>query len=73
MEGSIHVEDKPIPKIQIGDSITICESGAEVLKGKTVAINGGTDDFADALKSIFVENGAQVVFADNADIVVNVK
>ena len=73
MEGSIHVEDKPIPKIQIGDAITISESGAEALKGKTVSINGGDDATADILKNIFVENGARVVFADNADIVVNVK
>ena len=72
MEGSIHVEDKPIPKLQIGDSITISESGAEALKGKTVSIKGNSAT-ADILKSIFVDNGAKVVSADDADIVVNVK
>ncbi len=73
MDGSIHVEDKPIPKIKIGDSITISENGSSSLKGKKVAVNGGDKSTAETLENIFVENGAEIVPADEADIVVNVK
>ena len=73
MDGSIHVEDKPIPKLKIGDAITISEKSSTMLKGKTVVINGGDDSTADALKNLFVENGAQIVSAEDADIVIKVK
>ena len=73
MEGSIHVEDKPIPKIQIGDQIVINEAGADALKGKTVSINGDNDEIADALKNILTDNGAKISYDANADIVINLK
>ena len=73
MEGSIHVEDKPIPNIQIGDSITIREAGADALKGKKAAIVGADDEVAYALKNILVENGAVIVSENDAELVINVK
>lgn len=71
LEGSIHVEDKPIPKIRIGDEIAIIEAGSEALAGKTVAISGDKE-LSEAVAQIFKNNGAQVVDGD-ADIVVNIK
>ena len=70
LEGSIHVEDKPIPKIRIGDEIAIIEAGASALSGKTVAVSGG--ELAKAVAQILTDNGAQIVDGD-ADIVVKVK
>ena len=70
LEGSIHVEDKPIPKIRIGDEIAIIEAGASALSGKTFAISGG--ELAKAVAQILTDNGAQIVDGD-ADIVVKVK
>ena len=72
MEGSIHVEDKPIPKIQIGDAITISEAGADALKGKKAAVVGGGET-ADVLKNILMNSGAVISGEDDADIVVKVK
>lgn len=73
MEGSIHVEDKPIPNIQIGDSISIREAGAEALIGKNIALVGADGDVSKALKKVFVDSGAVISDENNADIVVNVK
>lgn len=73
MEGSIHVEDKPIPNIQIGDSISIREAGTEALIGKNIALVGADGDVSKALKKIFVDSGAVISDENNADIVVNVK
>ena len=70
LEGSIHVEDKPIPKIRIGDEIAIIEAGASALSGKTFAISGG--ELSKAVAQILTDNGAQIVDGD-ADIVVKVK
>lgn len=73
MEGSIHVEDKPIPKIQIGDTISISEAGADSLKGKKAAVIGAEGETANALKQILLDNGATISGEDDADIVINVK
>ena len=73
MEGSIHVEDKPIPSIQIGDTISIKEAGADALIGKTAAIVGGNDELVQAMNKILVNSGAVITNDSNADIVVNIK
>ena len=73
MEGSIHVEDKPIPAIQIGDAITIREAGADALRGKKAAIIGSDGEVAQAMKNILVENGAVIVSENDAELVINVK
>lgn len=73
MEGSIHVEDKPIPKIQIGDTISISEAGADALKGKKAAVIGAEGETANALKQILLDNGATISGEDDANIVINVK
>lgn len=73
MEGSIHVEDKPIPNVQIGDAISIREAGADALKGKNIAVVGADGEVAAALKKVFVENGAIISDENNSDIVVNIK
>lgn len=73
MEGSIHVEDKPIPNVQIGDAISIREAGADALKGKNIAIVGADGEVLQALKKIFLDNDAVISSEDNADVIVNVK
>ncbi len=73
MEGSIHVEEKPIPSIQIGDTISIKEAGADALIGKTAAIVGGNDELVQAMNKILVNSGAVITNDSNADIVVNIK
>ena len=72
LEGSIHVEDKPIPKIRIGDEIAIVEAGSESLSGKTAAVAGEDKALCEAVAQILKSNGAQIVDGD-ADIVVKVK
>lgn len=72
LEGSIHVEDKPIPKIRIGDEIAIIETGAASLKGKTAAITGGDSALCDAVAQLLIDSGVDIV-DDDADIVVKVK
>ncbi|MCR5833243.1 MAG: PTS glucitol/sorbitol transporter subunit IIA [Selenomonadaceae bacterium] len=74
LEGSIHVEDKPIPQIRIGDEISIVESGSDLLSGKTVALTCGNQAVCKTVAQILSDNGAKVVEnADEADIVVKVK
>ena len=72
LEGSIHVEDKPIPKIRIGDEIAIVEAGSESLSGKTAAVAGEDKALCEAVAQILKSNGAKLVDGD-ADIVVKVK
>ena len=72
LEGSIHVEDKPIPKIRIGDEIAILEAGSEALSGKTFAVSGGDEELCKAVSYVLKDSGAQLVDGD-ADIVVKVK
>ena len=74
LEGSIHVEDKPIPKIRIGDEIAIIEAEAEALSGKTVAVVGDDKTLCATIALILSDNGAKLVESDaEADIVVDVK
>ena len=74
LEGSIHVEDKPIPKIRIGDEIAIVEAEAAALSGKAVAVVGDDKTLCATLALILSDNGAKIVGSDEeADIVVDVK
>ena len=74
LEGSIHVEDKPIPKFRVGDEIAIFESNAQALSGKTFAIVGDDKTTCAAIALILNDNGARIVESDaEADIVVDVK
>ncbi len=73
LAGSIHVEDKPIPKIQVGDEISISEASAAVLKGNKVAIIGAGGDLSKKVAQVLVDSGAEIVGEDSANIVVNVK
>ena len=72
LEGSIHVEDKPIPQIRIGDEIAILEAGGATLTGKTAAIVGDNAKLKETFAQILQDKGATIVEGD-ADIIVNVK
>ena len=72
LEGSIHVEDKPIPKFRIGDEIAIIEAGSTSLSGKTASLTCGDNSLCEAVAQILKENGAEIVDGD-ADIVINIK
>lgn len=74
LEGSIHVEDKPIPKFRIGDEISILEGSSEALIGKSVMVVGEDKTLCATLALILSDNGAKIVESDDAaDIVVDVK
>ena len=74
LEGSIHVEDKPIPEIRIGDEVSVSEAEGVNLGGKKVAIVGADTELGKAVSQILSDNGADIVGeSDNPDIVVNVK
>ena len=74
LEGSIHVEDKPIPKIRIGDEIAIIEAESQALSGKAVAVVGDDKTICATIALILSDNGARIVENDEeADIVVDVK
>ena len=74
LEGSIHVEDKPIPKIQVGDEISITEGTDTSLKGKTAAISNPDSDLGKTLAQILRDSGVTIVLdKDKADIFVDVK
>ena len=74
LEGSIHVEDKPIPKIRIGDEIEIIEENPLALSGKTAMVIGADKTVCATLALILNDNGATIVESDDqADIVVDVK
>lgn len=74
LEGSLHVEDKPIPKIRIGDEIAIVEASASVLGGKTATVIGDDKTLCAAVAVILNDNGAKIVDVDtDADIVVKLK
>ena len=72
MEGSVHVEDKPIPAIRIGDEISVSEADSAALKGKKAAIVGD-GELAQAMKDILLDSGAEIAGENEADIVVKVK
>ena len=74
LEGSIHVEDKPIPKIQVGDEISIFEGADSSLKGRTAAISNSDSELGKAVAQVLTDSGITIVAnKDKADIVVNVK
>ena len=74
LEGSIHVEDKPIPKLQVGDAIEIIEGSTDLLKGKTAAISNPDTDLGKTISELLRDNGVTIVVDKNkADIVVDLK
>ena len=71
LEGSIHVEDKPIPEIKAGDMIEIYKAAGEIadgswlgLKGKTAIVTGAASGIGKAVAQAFLDNGANVVVCD---------
>ena len=72
MEGSVHVEDKPIPTIRIGDEISVSEADVAALKGKKAAILGD-GELAETMKEILLDSGAEIAGEDDADVIVKVK
>ncbi|MBQ3441783.1 MAG: PTS glucitol/sorbitol transporter subunit IIA [Selenomonadaceae bacterium] len=73
LEGSIHVEDKPIPKFRIGDEIAIFEGSSEALIGKTALVVGDDKTLCAAVALILNDNGARIVEDEDADILVKIK
>ncbi len=72
MAGSIHVEDKPIPEIRIGDEISVSEAEDKPLAGKKFAVVGD-GEVAKTLKEIFTGKGAVIAGEGDADILVTLK
>lgn len=72
LEGSIHVEDKPIPKFRIGDEISIFEGSSEALVGKSAIVIGEDKTTCAAVALILKDNGARIVDDEDADIVVKI-
>ena len=71
LEGSVHVEEKPVPKIQIGDEISILEG--TYLRGKRAAVVGN-GELEKKLCQILIDNGADIVGeGDDPEIVVKIK
>ena len=71
LEGSVHVEDKPIPEIKAGDEIHFIKAATEVadsswlgLKGKTAIVTGAASGIGKAVAQAFLDNGANVVVCD---------
>ena len=71
LEGSIHVENKPIPAINVGDTIEIYKAAEEAadgswlgLKGKTAVVTGAASGIGKAVAQAFLDNGANVVVCD---------
>lgn len=71
LEGSIHVESKPIPEIKAGDMIEIYKAAGEIadgswlgLKGKTAIVTGAASGIGKAVAQAFLDNGANVVVCD---------
>lgn len=68
LAGSIHVEDKPIPAIRVGDEVSISEAGASSLKGAKVAVVGANGDLSRKVTQVLVDSGAEITGADAADL-----
>ena len=71
LEGSLHVEDKPIPEPKVGDEISISKVASETvdsswlgLKGKTAIVTGAASGIGKAVAQAFLDNGANVVVCD---------
>ena len=74
LEGSIHVEDKPIPKIQVGDEIAIIEGASTSLKGRTAYVSNSDSELGKIVSQILHDSGVTIIAdKDKADIDVNVK
>ena len=74
LEGSIHVEDKPIPKIQVGDEISITEGTNSSLKEKTAYIANADSETGKNVAQVLRDSGVTIIAdKDKADIVVDVK
>ena len=71
LEGSLHVEAKPIPEIKPGDELAIYKIDEQVadgswlgLKGKTAVVTGAASGIGKAVAQAFLDNGANVVVCD---------
>ena len=72
LEGSVHVEDKPIPEPKVGDEISFSREEVKVsadgswlgLKGKTAIVTGAASGIGKAVAQAFLDNGANVVVCD---------
>ena len=72
LEGSVHVEDKPIPDVKVGDEIAMFKEEVFVsadgswlgLKGKTAVVTGAASGIGKAVAQAFLDNGANVVVCD---------
>ena len=71
LEGSLHVEDKPIPDIKVGDELAIYKAAEESadgswlgLKGKVAVVTGAASGIGKAVAQAFLDNGANVVVCD---------
>ena len=74
LEGSVHVEDKPIPQLRVGDEIAIYEASASALSGKSAVVLGNDKTMCATVALILSDNGARIVESDaEADIVVDIK
>ena len=73
LAGSIHVEDKPIPEIRVGDEISFSEASASALKGTKIAITGAGGDLSKKVTQVLLDSGAEIVGENAAEVVVNVK
>lgn len=73
LAGSVHVENKPIPEIQVGDEISFSEASAATLKGTKVAITGAGGELSKKVTQILLDSGAEIVGESSAEIVVSVK
>ncbi len=71
LEGSLLVEEKPIPDIKPGDELAIYKAEEKVadgswlgLKGKTAIVTGAASGIGKAVAQAFLDNGANVVVCD---------
>ncbi|MBQ7198696.1 MAG: SDR family NAD(P)-dependent oxidoreductase [Selenomonadaceae bacterium] len=71
LEGSLLVEEKPIPDIKPGDELAIYRAEEKVadgswlgLKGKTAIVTGAASGIGKAVAQAFLDNGANVVVCD---------
>ena len=72
LEGSIHVESKPVPEIKAGHMIEIFKAEDKKisdgswlgLKGKTAVVTGAASGIGKAVAQAFLDNGANVVVCD---------
>lgn len=72
LEGSVHVEDKPIPDPKVGDEISFSREEVKAssdgtwlgLTGKTAIVTGAASGIGKAVAQAFLNNGANVVVCD---------